>query len=212
VQRRRATPLTLLALLALLTAAAAVLALTMAPNGATLAVQNGTAETLGSPPGATPFAVDLTSTVSAGAGAGSISQTRLIRYEPPDRMVVYRLGAQVIELGTLGPSAIRAALSGWAAIVAGPVNWVRHPLDFTRTETLVRFVTRVRPPSATPTRARGRVYEVAIVRDGLLVSLDVRIVVVRQSLGDGTVTSGGVESETFRFVQIDDEAPPALNP
>jgi hypothetical protein len=207
---RTRIPLVFLAVLALLTVGFAVLGLAMAPNGASLDVQNATAATFGSPPGATSFTMDLMVTVSAGAGTGSISQTRRIVYVPPAHLAVYRAGPHGAEMGTLDRAAITATLTGYVAIVAGGTDWVRHASDFTRTEALSTFVNRVKPQSTTPsTSARGTVDETAVVSHNLLVNLTVRIVVDRQTLADGKTTVGGQESETFRLLTINGSSAPA---
>jgi len=213
VTRRAKFPLYLLAILAALTAAFAALALSMAPSNSSLSVQNATAATFGYPSGTNSFSMDLTSTVSAGPGTGSISQTRLINYEPPANMVVYRTGPTLSKLGTLDQAAIDSAIAGYVAIVGGPTPWVSRGQTFNRSETLMDFVARVRPQSTAPsTTATGTVTETAIVRDGLLVYVNLNAVVPRQKIAGGAVTTGGVEGETFRLLTISGHPAPALTP
>ncbi len=210
--RRNGIPLTLLAVLTALTAVFAAVAVMAAPDGATLVVQNGTAETFGSPLGANSFSMDLTSQISAGPGTGTLSQTRLIKFVPPSHLAVYRTGPPVSLLGTLGSSAIQPALAGYAAIVAGPSHWVRQGSQFVRTETLQAFVARVRPPSRVPvTTAHGKVFEIAIVRGGYLVYLKISLVVPNQTLAGGTPAVTGMEGTTIRLLQINGRTAPAIS-
>jgi hypothetical protein len=176
-------------------------------------VQNATAATFGYPTGSNSFTVELTSVVSSGPGTGSISQTRVIRFTPPSRMAVYSKGPNGSRLGSLNGAAATSALGSYVAIVGGPVDWVQHGSDFTRTERLVPFAARVKPQSATlSTTATGTVYETAYVMDGLLVYLSVKLVVDRQTLANGSATTGGVESQTFHFIGIGGHAAPTFTP
>jgi hypothetical protein len=203
--RHRQVPLVLVALLALLTLGFAVLALSMAPGSASLAVQNGTAETFGSPLGADPFTLNLTSSVSAGQGSGVITQVRLIEYQAPGRMVVYRTSAPKKKLGTLGAAAIDKVLSGYAAVTAGSTPWVRAGSRFTRTESLVVFSARVsQQPSA-----KGTVYETAVVRAGELVLVNLRVVVPPEATTGGQSAPGGVIGETFHLLRINRSTAPS---
>src|SRR5580658_5395098 len=106
MDRRHLIPLTLLGVLGVLTAVFAVVGFMGAPSNADLAVDNASTATFGSPAGAQSFWVQLTNTVSSGAGGGTLSQTRLIKYAPPSQMVVYLVAPSKKLLGTLSAAGI----------------------------------------------------------------------------------------------------------
>jgi hypothetical protein len=206
IVRRDHIPLALVALLALLTGGFAVLAVSMAPNGASLAVQNASEATFGLPLGSHSFSLDLISTVSSGRGGGVISQERYINYMPPDRMVVYRTSPSVKLLGVLHADAIAKVLAGYAAVTAGSTPWVDHGARYTRTEELVPFSARVSHiPSAV-----GKVYETAIVWEGYLIYINLHVVVPSQTFTGGKSDAGGVVGETFHMLRILGTKTPAL--
>ncbi len=152
--RRNLIPLALLAVLALLTILFAVLGASSAPSGATLAVQNASGKTFGSPTGSTSFVMDLVDTVSAGAGTGTLSQVRQIDYVPPNRMVVYQVGSTVRRLAVLDQAAITCTLSAYTTLVGGSTPWTASGDAYTRTESLADYSARV--PQVTPTSCAPR--------------------------------------------------------
>lgn len=210
--RRNGIPVILLAVLTALTAVFALIGVLSAPDSATLTVQNGTAETFGSPLGANSFSMNLTSQISAGPGTGTLSQTRLIKYVPPSHLAVYRTGPPVSFLGTVSRTAIEPALASYAAIVAGSTLWIHQGSRFVRTESLKAFVNRVRPPSNVPvTTAKGKVFETAIVRRGYLVYLKTSLRVQNQTLAGGTPAVSGVEGTVIQLLQINGRTAPGIN-
>jgi len=208
VPRRNLIPLALLAVLALATLGFAVLGASSAPSGATLTVQNASTETFGSPTGSTSFAMDLVSTLPAGAGTGTITQVRLVTYVPPQRMAVYQVAGRSTKLlAVLDQAAITCALSAYTAIVGGSTPWTASGSTYTRTETLAAYSARV-PRTTTSTcepyltSLRGQVLEVAVVRSGSLISVRLTIVVPPQRLSNGTEAAHGAESEALVLLRI----------
>ena len=204
--RRNRIPPVLLSLLALLTALFALVALHGAPPSAVLTVQNGTAETFGTPLGSQPFSMDLTISVSSGPGGGQLSQVRLVIYAPPAHMAVYQTHPTLTLLGNLRRDAIEADLASYAAVTGGATPWVRHGSRFERTESLTAFTLRVHNSSG----ARGTVDETAIVRGDYLVYLHVGEVVPAQTLSTGQSITVERFAETFRLLRVDGSAAPAI--
>jgi len=208
VPRRNLVPLALLAVLTLAAAGFAVLGASSAPSGATVTVQNASTETFGSPSGSTSFAMDLVSTLSAGAGTGTVAQVRLVAYVPPERMAVYQVAAQQTRLlAVLDPAAISCALSAYTAIVGGSTPWIAGGGAFTRTESLADYSARVPRTSGatcTPHAApvHGQVLEKAVVRAGYLVSVRLTVVVPPQRLSNGTAAAHGAEGEALVLLRI----------
>jgi len=208
VPRRNLIPLALLAVLALATAGFAVLGASSAPSGATVTVQNASTETFGSPTGSTSFAMDLVSTLSAGAGTGTIAQVRLIAYVPPARMAVYQVSARTTRpLAVLDPAAITCALSAYTAIVGGATPWTPSDGAYIRTESLADYSSRVPRSSGatcTPQTAdvHGQVLERAVVRADYLVSVRLTVVVPPQRLSNGTEAAHGAEGEALVLLRI----------
>ncbi len=206
--RRNLIPLVLLAVLALATLGFAVLGASSAPSGATLAVQNASTETFGSPTGSTSFAMDLVSTLSAGAGSGTLTQVRLIGYVPPQHMAVYQVAAGSTRLlAVLDPAAVTCALSEYTAIVGGTTPWTANGSGYTRTESLAAYSARVPRTTTTscephPTSVRGQVLERAVVRSGYLVSVRLTVVVPPQRLSNGTEAAHGAEGEALVLLRI----------
>jgi hypothetical protein len=208
VPRRNLIPLALLAVLALATLGFAVLGASSAPSGATLTVQNASTETFGSPTGSTSFAMDLVSTLSAGAGSGTLTQVRLIGYVPPQHMAVYQVAAGSTRLlAVLDPAAVTCALSEYAAIVGGTTPWTANGSGYTRTESLAAYSARV-PRTTTsscephPTSVRGQILERAVERSGYLVSVRLTVVVPPQRLSNGTEAKHGAEGEALVLLRI----------
>ncbi len=206
--RRNLIPVALLAVLALLTLLFAVFGASAAPSGATLAVQNASGETFGSPTGSTSFTMDLVNTVSSGGTrTGTVTLERLIDYLPPDRMAVYQVGAQTKLLGVLDPAATTCALSGYTAIVGGSTPWTASGTSYTRAESLADYSSRVPQATATscapsPASVEGQVHESAVVRSGYLVGVRLTVVVPPQTLSNGRPAAQGVENQTLVFVEI----------
>jgi hypothetical protein len=207
VARRRSVPLALLAVLTLLTVGAAVLALTMAPNSADLAVHNATAETFSGP----QFSLQLIDTVAAASGT---SQTvRVVDYRAPDRMVVYRATPTLHLAASLHGREITTAINQYLAVTGGSTNWVRHGSLFSRTESLRAFEAGQQAagqPEATG--ASGTVAQTAIVRGGYLVAVTLRLKVEGLTEANGQKVAGGTALETVRLLRINGAAPPAIGP
>jgi hypothetical protein len=207
VPRRNLIPFVLLAALGLGGLGFAVLGASSAPSGATLAVQNGSARTFGTPTGSTSFAMDLVNTISTGGSKGTVSQVRRVDYKPPSRMAVYQeTGSNSKLIAVLSPSAAACTLSTYTAIVGGSTPWTPSGKAFVRTETLAAFDARV--PTATATTcaprsstAQGTVKELAAVRGGFLVGVRLTVVVPPQMLNGQSATSG-VENQALVLLQI----------
>lgn len=209
--RRNLVPLVLLAVLVVLALAFAVLGASSAPSGATLAVQNGSTKTFGSPTGSTSFTMDLVASVSAGSGTGAVSQVRQIRYVPPQHMAVYQVASNTTNttrlLGSLNPPAITCTLSSYTAIVGGSTTWTPNGTAYTRTESLADFSARVPDVSSTTCQphaatVHGSVHERASVRAGYLVGIRLTIDVPAQKLADGTAAAYGTEGEALVMIEI----------
>jgi hypothetical protein len=208
VPRRNLIPLVLLAVLGLGGLAFAVLGASSAPSGATLAVQNGSAQTFGTPTGSTSFAMDLVNTISASGSKGTISQVRQVDYKPTARMTVYQeTGSSSKLIAVLSPSAAACSLSTYAAIVGGSTPWTPNGTNFVRTETLAAYDARV--PAATTTTCvprattvQGTIKERAAVRGGFLVGVRLVVVVPPQKLQNGQTATSGVENQALVFLQI----------
>src|SRR5580704_2843878 len=127
---RRIVPIALLAVLGLLAVGFAILALTMAPNSADLAVHNGTDETFS----AHQFSIQLTDTQSNGQGA-TRSEVRVVDFSTPDRLVVYRASPKLHFLGSLHGGAVVTAIDQYTAITGGSSGWTRNGSRVGRTET-----------------------------------------------------------------------------
>jgi hypothetical protein len=208
MDRRHFIPLTLLGVLGVLTAVFAVVGLLGAPSGASLTVDNASAATFGSPPGTQSFWVQLTNTVSSGTGGGTLSQTRLIKYTPPGRMVVYLVAPSKKLLGTLNAAGIARTLTQYGEVTGGTTAWTQTGTRYTRVESLPVYEARVPMQSS----LNGKVYETAIVRDGYLVYVNLHVVIPNQTVGGGRTATGGVDGETFQLVKINRNPVPASNP
>lgn len=214
--RRNLIPVVLLAVLGLGGLGFAVLGASSAPSGATLAVQNGSARTFGTPTGSTSFVMDLVNTISAGGSNGTISQVRQVDYRPPARMTVYqetRSGSK--RIAVLGPSAIACSLSTYTAIVGGSTPWTPSGTAFVRTETLAAYDARV--PAATDatcvpgtSTVKGTVTERAAVRGGFLVGVRLTVVVPPQKMQNGQAAASGVENQALVLLQINGTRTSAL--
>jgi hypothetical protein len=207
VPRRNLIPLLLLAALGLGGLGFAVLGASSAPSGATLAVQNGSARTFGTPTGSTSFALDLVNTISTGSSKGTISQVRQVDYRPP-RMSVYQVtGSSSKLIAVLSPSAVTCTLSTYSAIVGGSTPWTPSGTAFVRTETLAAYDARV--PAATATTCvprastvQGTVKERAAVRGGFLVGIRLTVIVPPQKAQNGQAAASGVENQALVLLQI----------
>jgi hypothetical protein len=208
VPRRNLIPLVLLAVLTVGALAFAVLGASAAPSGATLAVQNGSVRTFGTPTGSTSFAMDLVNTISAGGSKGTISQVRQVVYKPPSRMSVYQeVGSSSKLIATLTPTAIACSLSTYTAIVGGSTPWTKSGAAFVRTETLADYDARVPAATATSCEPRsstvnGMVKERAAVRAGYLVGVRLTVVVPPQALANGQKAANGVENQALVLLEI----------
>jgi hypothetical protein len=205
--RRNLIPLVLLAVLAVGTAVFAVVGQASAPNGTTITVQNATAKTFGSPTGANGFLMDLVNTLSSGGKAGTLSQTRLIDYVAPDRLVIYPVGTKSKVPTVLQQPAISCVLSAYTAMLQGPTAWNANGDTYTRTESLVDYTARVPRTGGTTCEpqalhAQGNVDETVVIRSGYLVAARVRIAVPPQTLRSGQAASHGIEGETLVFIKI----------
>jgi hypothetical protein len=208
VPRRNLIPLALLAVLGLGGLGFAVLGASSAPSGATLAVQNGSARTFGTPTGSTSFAMDLVNTISVGGSKGTISQVRQVDYRPPSRMTVYQVtGSSSKLIAVLSPSAVACSFNTYTSIVGGSTPWTPSGTAFVRTETLATYDARV--PAATATTCvprsstvQGTVKERAAVRGGYLVGVRLTVVVPPQKAQNGQSATSGVENQALVFLQI----------
>jgi hypothetical protein len=205
--RRNLIPLLLLAVLVVGTAVFAVVGQATAPNSTTITVQNATAKTFGSPTGATSFLMDLVNTLSTGTKTGNVSQTRLLDYTAPDRLLIYPVGTGSKVPTVLRQPAISCALSAYTAMVQGPTAWNADGGTYTRNESLADYTARVPRTGGTTCEpqavtARGTVAETVVIRSGYLVAARVRIVVPPQALPSGQTAANGVEGETIVFIQI----------
>jgi hypothetical protein len=205
--RRNLIPLMLLAVLVVGTAVFAVVGQTSAPKASTITVENATAKTFGSPTGSTSFLMDLVNTLSAGPKAGTLSQTRLLDYVAPDRLLIYPVGTKSRVPTILHQPAISCALSAYTAMVQGPTAWNANGETYTRTESLADYTARVPRTGGTTCEpqaltAQGNVDETVVIRSGYLVAARFRIVVPPQTLHSGQTASHGIEGETLVFIQI----------
>jgi hypothetical protein len=203
---RRHIPLTLLGLLTLLAGGGAVWAQLDGPDGATITVQNATAATYGDPPGSTSFTLDLMSCVKSGGTSGCIAQTRRISYVPGRYMVVYQTQPSRKLLGTVPPAGIAFTVGQYVRVPGGSSPWAHAGTTLTRTETLAAFSHRVTMSKA----ATGKVYETAVVRNGYLVSVRLKVVVRTQVLPNGQEYLGFVINQTYRIVRVNGKPTPAL--
>lgn len=205
---RNLIPLVLLAVLGLGSLAFAVLGASSAPSGATLAVQNGSARTFGTPTGSTSFSMDLVNTISSGGSNGTISQVRQVDYKPPARMTVYQeTGSSSKLIAVLNPSAVACTLSTYTSIVGGSTPWTPNGSAFVRTETLAAYDARVPAPTSTTcvpgaSTVQGTVKERAAVRGDYLVGLRLTVVVPPQKMQNGQAATSGVENQALVFLQI----------
>jgi hypothetical protein len=198
----RVIPVALLAVLVLLTLGFAVLALTMAPNSADLAVHNGTDETFS----AHQFSIQLTDTEANGQGTAQ-SSVRVIVYTAPNRLVVYRASPKLHLLGSVHGAALVTAINEYAAITGGSTGWVRHGSHFDRTESLAAYAQRLGQKAA----ATGTVAETAVVRSGYLVA-DSLILHIKSASGpNGQTAAGGTAQETLHVLRINGAKAPAIN-
>jgi len=199
--------LLLLAVLAVGPAVLAVVGQAGAPNSTTITVQNATAKTFGSPTGSTSFLMDLVNTLSTGTKNGNVSQTRLLDYTAPDRLLIYPVGTGSKVPTVLRQPAISCALSAYTAMVQGTAAWNANGGTYTRNESLTDYTARVPRTGGTTcvpqaVTAQGTVAETVVIRSGYLVAARVRIVVPPQALPSGQTATNGVEGETLVFIQI----------
>ncbi len=206
--RRNLIPLALLAVLALGTLAFALLGASSAPSGATLAVQNGSTRTFGSPTGATSFAMDLVTTITAGGSSGAVSQVRRVAYVPPSHMTVSQVSGSGSKLiAVLDPEAIACSLNTYTAIVGGSTPWTASGTAYVRTETLAAYDARVPHATATScvpraTAVGGQVRERATLRGGYLIGVRLSLVVPPQTLPNGQRAANGVENQALVMLEI----------
>ncbi|HEY3841917.1 MAG TPA: hypothetical protein VGL48_01590 [Acidimicrobiales bacterium] len=199
---RRFIPLTILALLSVLTAAFAVLAVATAPRGASHAVQGAADASFG----ADSFSVQLTITVSAGTGTGTLTQVRSVTYDAalPGTIVVRNVETGKL-LGTEHGTAVTTSVHGYLALAAGSTPWVGSGSHFTRTESFAEFA-KSSPQRTTP---RGTVFETATISQGLLADITLKVVIPSQTAG-GT-SSSVVTGERLRLLRINGDPVPPVN-
>ncbi len=200
---RRLIPLSILALLSVLTAAFAVLAVTMAPRGASHAVQSAADASFG----ADSFSVELTISVSSGAGSGTLTQVRSVSYDgaAPGTIVVRNAETGKL-LGTEHGAAVTTSVQGYLALAAGSTPWVGSGSHFTRTESFAAFA-KSSPQRVTP---RGTVFETATISQGLLADITLKVVIPSQTQG-GTSTSSVVTGERLALLRINGVPVPPAN-
>jgi len=195
--RRNLIPLTLLAVLAVLTAFLAVIGAASAPT-ATIQVQNATEKTFGTPTGANSWIMELVTSVNVGVGTANGTTERLIDYSAPDRMVVYDVSGTSAKLaGVLRQPAISCVLSSYTAMLQGQGAWQQKGGTFTRTESLAEYSARVPRANgsnceALASTAQGQVHETAIIRSDYLVAARAQLV----------VPTHGTQGETLVFIRI----------
>ncbi len=205
---RRRVPFILLGLLTVLAAAGLFFGLRWSPPGGNVIMQNATAATYGAPVGSTSFAFDLVSAVSANGTAGVISQVRQVKFNPPSSLVVQLTQPQVEPPKAAPVKTISSVISEYAEATLGSGHWVQHGSELTRTESLVTYTDRV-TPGQTP--LRGTVYESAIVRNGYLVYVGLRVVIPAQSVPSGQTVAGSVLRQAYLLLRIDGRPAPAAN-
>jgi hypothetical protein len=194
-----------LAVLGVGTLVFAILGASAAPSGATLTVQNASAQTYGSPAGSHSFTLELEAAVSTGAGGGGLNNVRRVNYVPP-HMTVSLVGTQS-RTAILSPAAVDCALQTYTSLVGGSTPWTPSGTIYMRTETLAQYSSRVPDVvGATceprPTSVQGTVHERASVRSGYLVGMRFTITVPAQTLGNGSQATAGTEDETLVLTQI----------
>ncbi len=204
--RRNLIPLVLVALLLVLALVFAVLGQASSPARGSLAVQNATDATFGSPTGSQSFTMNLIASLAPGTGGGNVTQRRVIAFDSPDRMTVFQHeGTRTVRIAVLGPAAIPCVLRAYTSVVGGSTPWNANGDSFTRDETLADFSARV-PHTAGgvcaphPSAAHGTVAERAIVRSGYLI--DLTLIVSVPSVLPGGGTTHGVESEQLQMRTI----------
>jgi hypothetical protein len=198
----RVIPLVLLAVLGLLTLGFAVLALTMSPNSADLAVHNGTDETFS----AQQFSIQLTDTQANSQGTAQ-SSVRVIEFTAPNRLQVFQASPKLHLLGSVHGRALVTAITEYAAITGGSTGWVRHGSHFDRSESLTAYAQRLGQKSV----ATGTVAETAVVRSGYLVA-DVLTLHIKSATGpNGPTAVGGTAQETLHVLRINGAKAPAVN-
>ncbi len=202
---RRRVPKILVGLMTLLAGGAVALGLLSSPTTASVAVQNATAQTYGSPLGSVSFTLDITVNVSALGTKGVIGQVRRVIYTLPSHMVVYRKGATLQRLGAIPHKAIESSLLQYTRAPSGPTAWTHQGSMLRRTESLAAFTQRVTPGAPLP---KGTVHETAEVRGGYLVLYTVHAVVPRQLVQGGGTASGGVIDESYRIFSVNGKAVP----
>jgi hypothetical protein len=218
VPRRNLVPFALVGVLLVLTAVFAVLGATSAPSGATVAVQNGSSKTFGSPTGSTSFAMDVVTSVAAGSGAPAATQVRLVAYTPPSRMAVYQVGPTTKLLGLLSQDAIDRDLSVYSALVGGSTPWTSAGDNtYQRTESLADYsarVPRAAPGSCLPVQVavHGQVEERAVVRSGYFVAMRLTVVVPPQRLANGQPAPHGVEGQALVLTKVNGTRTRSLAP
>jgi hypothetical protein len=207
VPRRNLVPLALLAILAMGALAFALLGASSAPSGATLAVQNASSQTFGSPPGSTSFRMDLVASVSSGSASPTESEVRQIRFAPPHHMAIYQVTSSTKFIGLLNPAGATCALSSYTLVVGGDTPWSPQGKTYQRTESLADYSSRV--PQVTPTSCApqpatvtGTVHEQAVVKSGYLLGVRITIDVPKQTLSNGTPAAFGREGEALIMIEI----------
>ena len=179
-----------------------------APHPTTVTVQNASAETFGTPTGATSFLMDLVNTLSAGPKARTLSQARLVDYVAPDRMLIYPVGSgSKVPPSVLRQPGISCVLSAYTAMVAGPKAWNANGDTYRRTETLADYTARVPRPEGRRVRRRSCTRRAAWTRRSSSVPVTSsrpaeRIIVPPQTLQNGQTASHGIEGETLVFIEI----------
>ncbi len=200
VKLRKRIPELLLTVMTVLAAGFAVLAVTENPNSADVTVHNATQQSYTS----NSFTLDLIFTVSSGSGSGVLKQVRQVKYRSPGYMLVSQLSptAKVygrIELGTIGTE-----LKNYESVTGGKIDWVQHGAVFTRTEPLTGYIDRTEPQQVAKgvKAVSGVAHETAIIRNGYLISVDVKAIVPNQTVAGGQQAAGAKIGEIYQLVQV----------
>jgi hypothetical protein len=210
MSRRNLIPLTILAVLVVLTAVFAVVGASAAPSAETVTVQNASTRTFGSPTGSVSFLANLANVASSPTGRGSVSQQRVLEYvAASSRIVVFQVTSSgtTQPLGAIHGSDVTCALTSFSSIVGGSTAWAATGGgNYGRTESLAEYTSRVPGtgstncvPQASP--LHGQVSERALVKSDYLVTVRVTVAVPAQTF-NGRPFPHGVESEQLSMIRI----------
>jgi hypothetical protein len=212
MSRRNLIPLAVLAVLVVLTAGFAVAGARAAPSPETIAVQNASTRTFGTPTGSVSFRANLTNRASSPTGPGTVSQKRIIEYAAPmNRIVVFLVtGSGTTQpIGEIRGPEVSCVLSAFSSLVGGSEAWAATGGgNYTRTESLAEYSARVPSTSGTtcapqPSPVHGEVTEHALVKSDYLVAVHLTVVVPAQTV-NGRPAAHGVEGEDLVMTRIGD--------